>query len=351
LGWHFYGAFGHSPNVTETMKRIRNSSEWTPAKLLAEAKRTGQRIEDMPVELVRDAMRRGFLDMRRIELPTPVIRESLATPLLRDLLVTRIGYSSRSAGHFIPRPAGSLDHIFILCAAGKGWLRIGSRTWEATENTALFLPAGVPHWYGADTKSPWSLYWIHFTGRQAAEYFAELGVDSDHPLLHLETNEELLSAFRHIEEFMADVHTRDNLVAASGALARYLGLLNVRRYGVQPVQRSEEQNVQQTITFMRENLARPMALRELAQLAHMSVSHYEAVFTKRTGISPMHYLTQMRVQKACRLLTETDQPVKLIAKAVGMEDPYYFSRWFKKLLGGSPLEFRDRGFTKRPQGR
>jgi AraC-like DNA-binding protein len=329
----------------ETMKRARNPDEWTPARLLAEAKRTGRRVEDMPAELVREAMRRGFPDMRRIELPPPIIRASLATPLLRDLLVTRIGYFSRGTGHFIPRPTGSLDYIFILCVAGKGVLRIGARSWEVTENTGLFIPTGVPHWYGADARAPWSLYWIHFTGRQAGEYFAELGVSSHHPLLHLEYNEELLTAFRHIEDFMTAVPTRDNLLAGSGALGRFLSLMKARRYGIQPAQRTDEQNVQQTITFMSENLGRPVALRELAQLAHMSISHYQAVFRRRTGMSPVHYLNQMRAQKACRLLSETTQPAKLVAEAVGMEDPYYFSRWFKKATGVSPTDYRLRGFN------
>jgi AraC-like DNA-binding protein len=353
LNWRPRRSPSHHPAVPkrdgENMKHIPKPNEWTVAKLLAEARRTGLRIEEMPVELVRDAMRRGFPDMRSILLPPPVIRESLTTPLLRDLLVTRIGYHSRAARHFIPRPTGSLDHIFILCVAGNGWLRMDSRTWQVQENTALLLPANTPHWYGADPQSPWSLYWIHFTGRQAAEYFAEMGIERDHPLLHVETDGELLTAFGQVEQFMAKVYTRENLVAASGALARFLGLLNARRYGVDLLQRTEEQNVQQTVVFMRENLTRPMALRELAQLARMSISRYEAAFTKRLGIPPMRYLNQMRAQHACRLLTETDHPAKLIAEAIGMEDPYYFSRWFKKQMGVSPSRYRNAGFQSRSE--
>jgi AraC-like DNA-binding protein len=332
------------------MNPTQNADEWNPDRLLAEVKRTGRRMEEMPVELVRECMRRGFPDMRTIELPPPIIGASLEKPLLRDLLVTRIGYASRAAGHFIPRPTGSLDHIFLNCVAGRGWLRLGGRTWKVTANTAQFIPRGVPHAYGADAKSPWSVYWIHFTGRQAHEYFGALGVSTELPQLHLENNDELLSAFRHVEQHMAEVHTPANLIAASGALARFLALLQLRRFDAQLRQRTDEQNIQQTITFMRENLNRPIALRELAQLAHMSVTRYEAVFAKSTGTSPMHYFNQMRVQKACRLLIETDRPGKVIALQVGMEDADYFSRWFKKHSGASPTVFRARGFqitTKR----
>lgn len=54
---------------------------------------------------------------------------------------------------------------------------------------------------------------------------------------------------------------------------------------------------------------------------------------------------QKRVQKACRLLAETDQPGKVIALQVGMDDPNYFSRWFKKLIGVAPTAFRLHGFA------
>ncbi|MEA1950514.1 MAG: AraC family ligand binding domain-containing protein, partial [Planctomycetota bacterium] len=144
-----------------------------------------QRLEDVPAKVIREVNRRAFPDMRSIELPEKTIRDSLKKPLLRDLLVTRIGYSSRLAGHYIPRPEGSLDHILLYCANGTGWLRMAGRQLSGIgTDTMLCIPAGVPHWYGADVSCPWSQYWIHFTGRQASEYFEFLGIEPNQPLMH-----------------------------------------------------------------------------------------------------------------------------------------------------------------------
>jgi AraC-like DNA-binding protein len=224
--------------------------------------------------------------------------------------------------------------------AGSGWLEIAGRRWEWPPETAAFLPRGVPHKYGTNAAKPYSMYWIHFTGRQAAEFFAALQVTERNPLLHLAYTEEILSVFETIYGYMAEVHTPPNLLAASTALGRFLGLIQLRRLQVKSGDQTRETGVEQTIAFMQHNLAKRVTLRELAQLAHMSVSGYEEAFTKRTGCPPITYFNRMKVQHASRQLLETNLPAKEIATALGFEDPYHFSRLFKKHAGLSPAHFR-----------
>jgi len=121
-----------------------------------------ERLTDIPVKVAREIQRRAvFADFRSIEVAGEMIRDALTRPILKDLLVTRIGYCSRASGHFIPRPEGSLDHVLHYCVDGKGWCEIGGRRWTITPQTVLLIPARVPHCYGAVEKDPWSIYWIH----------------------------------------------------------------------------------------------------------------------------------------------------------------------------------------------
>ena len=55
---------------------------------------------------------------------------------------------------------------------------------------------------------------------------------------------------------------------------------------------------------------------------------------------PSKYVTHLRLQQACRLLTGSDMLVGQIARAVGYDDELYFSRRFREVTGVSPTQFR-----------
>ncbi|MNH86817.1 HTH-type transcriptional activator Btr [compost metagenome] len=69
------------------------------------------------------------------------------------------------------------------------------------------------------------------------------------------------------------------------------------------------------------------------------------VFKKYTGTSIHHYIQQLRVQRAKYLLHNTETSIKNVAQEVGYEDPFYFSRIFKKIEGVSPQQYRNIGFN------
>jgi AraC-like DNA-binding protein len=57
-------------------------------------------------------------------------------------------------------------------------------------------------------------------------------------------------------------------------------------------------------------------------------------------MSPMEYFIHLKIQKSCQLLFNTGVKIKDVAKEIGYDDPYYFSRLFKKLMGMSPEQYR-----------
>lgn len=79
---------------------------------------------------------------------------------------------------------------------------------------------------------------------------------------------------------------------------------------------------------------------ELAALAHVSESHLYAMFRNAFGTSPIAYLNHYRIAVASDMLKQTDLPIQDIAAAVGISDPFYFSRLFRKIFRVSPREYR-----------
>lgn len=86
--------------------------------------------------------------------------------------------------------------------------------------------------------------------------------------------------------------------------------------------------------------ARDWSLESLAEMAGLSRSAFAVKFKALLGESPMGYLRRLRVQRAMGLLARPGTSVTGVAAAVGYDDPFVFSKAFRKLVGISPREFR-----------
>jgi AraC-like DNA-binding protein len=73
-----------------------------------------------------------------------------------------------------------------------------------------------------------------------------------------------------------------------------------------------------------------------------SPSTFRRAWNKYVPETPSKFLSSLRVQQACRLLCETDDPVSKIAEVLGFPDIYYFSRTFKKQVGETARDYRRR---------
>ena len=87
------------------------------------------------------------------------------------------------------------------------------------------------------------------------------------------------------------------------------------------------------------------AVDELAERAGMGLTAFRAAFQQATGRGPRRYLEERRVERAARALLETGRKVHEIARAEGYEDPYHFSRVFKRVWGASPGKYRRKART------
>lgn len=92
--------------------------------------------------------------------------------------------------------------------------------------------------------------------------------------------------------------------------------------------------------FMRENYSHRFSTADLAGQYGMDGKRFSKQFQKYIGVTPVRYLTELRIACAKELLGACDCPVMQVAACVGYEDPYYFSRVFKKITGCSPREYQ-----------
>ncbi len=107
--------------------------------------------------------------------------------------------------------------------------------------------------------------------------------------------------------------------------------------------------VRRAVSAMHEDCAHPWTLEELAARAGLSRSVLAERFRSAMGDTPLAYLRTVRLQKAMRLLSETSHHLEQVAREVGYQDAFGFSKVFKRTLGLSPREFRQRDAGEQAQ--
>lgn len=84
----------------------------------------------------------------------------------------------------------------------------------------------------------------------------------------------------------------------------------------------------------------PLEIHELAEMCHMSYSHFAKLFRENYGRSCKEYITYIRLNKAQDLLFHTDYDLNYIAQETGFFDCSHFIRTYKKWKGITPKQER-----------
>lgn len=99
--------------------------------------------------------------------------------------------------------------------------------------------------------------------------------------------------------------------------------------------------IEEATEYMKRHYMNPLTLEEMAELHAMSPKSFSYFFHKYTGVGPIDYLINYRMERASELLKAGIFPIRDIAVSVGYANPLYFSRAFKKKFGMSPSAYAD----------
>ncbi|MFY4774802.1 helix-turn-helix domain-containing protein [Metabacillus sp. RGM 3146] len=96
------------------------------------------------------------------------------------------------------------------------------------------------------------------------------------------------------------------------------------------------------IQYLQLNYSESLTLKALADKVYLSPSYFSRIFKEETGTTFVEYLSFLRVQKAKDLLRMSSLPIDVIANNTGFANSGYFATTFKKVLGITPSEYRDK---------
>lgn len=130
------------------------------------------------------------------------------------------------------------------------------------------------------------------------------------------------------------------LVIRSGFLMLITYLSRMDRRNTAHRSSTYSQELLKAVDYLEKNCADPIALSDICTECAITEHHLRSLFEKIYGCTPMNYLWNLRIQRACFYLTSTDLPIAEIAAMSGFEDNNYFSRKFRKELGMTPRDYR-----------
>ncbi|MGC3992531.1 MAG: AraC family transcriptional regulator [Propionicimonas sp.] len=283
-------------------------------------------------------LRDGFPGQRLHVLPPPLVKDALLRRPTSRLLVTDAGYFPHASRHGRVRRSGSGQAIVILCVAGAGWCELDGVRHDVREGEVLLIPPREPHRYYSDADDPWSIWWLHVTGDDVADLLAAIGLTLARPTAPVTDPVQAAGLVEDVCAALARDETSASLTAAAGAAWHLLALLAADRH-----QRSVgDASINRVQAHLREHIADPFTVADLAARAGFSTSHFSARFHAVTGFSVTEYVKRLRMARARELLITTDDSVAEIAQEVGYPDQFYFSRQFRAVTGSSPRAFRSR---------
>ena len=247
--------------------------------------------------------------------------------------------------------AGVPDHLVILHLDGPVTVsRVLGKSWASRiipPGGLFMLPGGVD--FGVRLGGDLST--LHLYVRQAIveEVAADL-LSSDTASIELVPR---LGAKDPLIEQLA-LEVRDALRDMDPNAAIYIDYLSraiaarlVRAHSTRSAPRPEAKigvltrvQLDRAIDYMEENLDKPLALGDVADAVGLSASHFARRFKRSTGSAPHQYLIRCRVERARRLLAQTDKAIAEIALTCGFAHQEHLTRVFRRLSGETPARFR-----------
>ncbi|MEL7608705.1 MAG: AraC family transcriptional regulator [Bacillota bacterium] len=263
------------------------------------------------------------------------------------------GLIIRWAGHYFCDKNSALNRVhnkyyLIYVYQGKGYMRnvLNNNEPEPVEagSIILFKP-GELQCFWADKEEPFSYYGTCFCGRVIDSLLeGSLACSATHHRANLDRRlVSMMNVFLNL--MLLNRGSYDEMLLVSKffeILARVNTVIELSQQ-----RKAEQKSAESTIDFVAQylwlNYNKKITINTLSEVSRYSVTWLEHHFKQKYGMTPLQYLANIRIKKAQHLLCAAEGEqfnIAEISYAVGFNDPFYFSKAFKKVTNLSPKDYR-----------
>ena len=225
---------------------------------------------------------------------------------------------------------------------GKGVYTLSGTEYPVTENDIFVLYPDTVINCRADKKAPFALRAASFNGADARLLVNAARFDPKAPVRHLEeqTADQIVQLMTGLYTYRGqDIYGTTQSTAILYALMSLLVKTASWDQTAMPPGWTGAIHLQKALNYIAENYSKPITVNDIAVYVNLSRSRLYRIFLQQIFISPQQYLIEYRIREARNLLENRSGSIKEIAIAVGIDDPFRFSKQFKQVCGKSPSAY------------
>lgn len=222
-----------------------------------------------------------------------------------------------------------------LVETGTGYMTHSGRTYRLRPGQNYVVPAYRPLEYGSD--GGLIISWIHFNSSilHGVDLFSWLDCE-----LEVKTRPGDLGCHRRLRAALKR-GTAEGQFECMAALYRLLApFIATAEDNAPELHQQRLLRFEPVLEYIDNHLNETISIATLATLVHLETTYFSSLFKQTFGVPPLRYLHHKRVEKALRLLHETDCTLDEIAARLGYSDGFHFSRTVKRITGISPRTLR-----------
>lgn len=257
-----------------------------------------------------------------------------------DLYMYYCGSSPCEPGHTFG-PAVREHYVIHYIISGEGTLFIDGQEYHLHKNQGFLLCPGIVSKYQASNTSPWEYIWIGFHGLNAASYLKSANLSTDNPVFTYDKDEKLKECLADMVKTYDNYSFGANLRMQSLLYQLFAELIDNNTAQRKPNTMTTQYNyVRKSLEFIQMNYMNDLNVNKLAEYINLNRSYLCTLFKKTLNTSPQTYIAQYRINRACELLKNPAYLISDISLMVGYKDYAVFQRYFKKIIGISPSQYR-----------
>lgn len=275
-------------------------------------------------------------------------------------IVIHANYASFTPGKII-RFEQVQSRMLLWCKSGKGMVTVNDQKYAFKAGSFLFIPWNHSIYYRADDADPFLVAGIHLVPllkrsghityhtfhtpcRELPEYRERKDVHLSDFITPLASSFSEGSPLEFLAEYIVtwfQRQPREEFMARHLAQTLLYELHHFKNNPSNPAA-TQPQALRQMMELIDRNAEGKVGISDLAQAADCSPSTVFRLFREQLKCSPVHWILRRKIAHASELLRKTNLRLGEIGVKVCIENPYYFSRVFRKIMGITARDYRNK---------